>query len=125
MKTLFMPHEIADKLISGANLPTSDGKNILPVHPEVVKLLIAQAITEDRVTDEPDFMTIADAVMASHGQGDTRPVIRNTVLLALRYAQSAGARFQKGGPTEADYAEGVQNAVEAFTATLKDKGLWN
>lgn len=124
--TILMPVELASKIVADAKLPTEDGKNVLPLNIESVKILIARAITEDRGT-VPDFDVIADKVLSgwTDGQGAaTLSVARNAILVALSYAQAGGARFQKSGPSESDYADAVQNAVEAFCTSLKDKGLW-
>jgi predicted SpoU family rRNA methylase len=123
MNKIMLPTELADTIVKRARLPTSDGKTVLPVSVETVRTLIAQAITEDRET-ETNFNAIVDKVMENYGGDGTIKSIRNISLLALQHAQSAGARFQKEGPNEADYAEAVQSAIEAFSTTLKDKGLW-
>lgn len=124
MKLILMPIELADKIVAESRLPTSDGRNTLPVNIDTVRSLIAKAITEDRNTKEPDFDLIGAKVCADWLHGETLVMARNTVLAALRYAQSGGARFTQAGPSEADYAEAVQNAVETFSTSLKDKGLW-
>lgn len=124
MKTILMPYELADKIIADARLPTADGKQVLPVNIENIRALIARAVTEDRMTETPDFSAIADTVLANYNHGETIMAARNAVVVALQYAQTGGARFKKAGVLEDDYIEAVNNAVEAFCTTLKAKGLW-
>lgn len=115
---MMLPHALADKTIAEASLPT-DGKNILPISADTVRTLIAKAVQEDRQTEEPDFDAIADKVLLGSGHGQH---VHKTIVCALRYAQSLGARFKEAGPAEEDYAEAVGDAVEAFCTTLKSKG---
>lgn len=132
MKINLMPVELANKVVADAKLPTEDGKNMLPLNIESVKILIARAVTEDRASTT-DFEAIAkklydDADELGHdgplGRALTMESARRMTIMALRYAQNLGARFEQAGPSETDYAEAVQNAVEAFCTALKDKGLW-
>lgn len=126
MTDILTPVQLADKIIGTTKFPTSDGVHALPLNLEQVRTLIARAVTEDRDTGVRDFTWIAKKVLEGTAQGQVWSLIglENMITLALRYAQASGARFKQNAPNETDYVEGVQNAIEAFCTTLKDKGLW-
>lgn len=86
-------------------------------------VLITRAIVLDR-QQSIDFEAVADKVLVGYTPGLSEHMgsVRHVILTALRYAQASGARFE--GPSETDYAEAVASGIEAFTACLKDKGLW-
>lgn len=120
MTAILTVKEFVDKIIDEAKLPTSNGVKILPVHIDHVKTLLTRAVTEDRNAGTPNFDAIADKVLSKYSHGEVI-IIRQFILTALKYAQASGARFT--APDEADYAEAVGHAVEAFMTTLKGKGL--